>query len=426
MEQDRGDRESDRGRPEGRFGGCGAVGNPEKAHAAHDELCRLLREGTIFRLLVEGAIEFAIFAMDPEGEILTWNSGARRLFGYREEEVLGRRGHLIFTPEDRENGVVEEEISHALRGESATDERWHLRKDGSLFFASGFMMPVRDEEGRIHGTVKVVRDLTAQRNAEEEKTFLLEQAQLARKQAEEARRAAEEANRIKDRFLATLSHELRTPLTPALLLLPELAGDVRLPEDLREEVAAIHRNVELEARLIDDLLDVHRIVSGKLRMRNAPCDLHTLAAEAAQICQAGFSGKALRMEMQLEAAHHWVHGDATRLEQVFWNLINNAFKFTPSGGRVRIHSYNPAPDLVSVEVCDTGIGIEPEAIPQLYNPFKQASAEVTRLYGGLGLGLTIAKGIVDLQRGTLAVQSEGKGKGATFTVTLPVLAEQPA
>ncbi len=403
---DRTDRVQDRSRPASEF------------PPLDMELTQLIEGGEIFRILVESATEFAILALDPSGRIVTWNTGAEQLFGYSAEEALGLHVKVLFNDEDRARGIPQHEVNSAAKGRVATDERWHVRKDGSVFFASGFMMPIRDKENRIRGTMKVLRDLTAARKAEAEKTLLLEQTEQARKIAEEARREAEHASQIKDQFVSILSHELRTPLTPVLLILPDLIGDPRVSPELRKDLEIMQKNVETEARLIDDLLDFRRIISGKLHLRNEQCDVHLLVSEAADICKAGFFQKDVRLTQELHAISHHVMGDKVRLKQVFWNLINNSFKFTPEGGSIRIRSFNPEPGSVAIEVKDTGIGIAAEVISLLFKPFRQEGTETTRIFGGLGLGLTIAKEIIELHHGTLTAVSEGRGRGATFTITL--------
>jgi signal transduction histidine kinase/ActR/RegA family two-component response regulator len=240
------------------------------------------------------------------------------------------------------------------------------------------------------------------------------------REAEEARRAAEEANQTKDRFLATLSHELRTPLAPVLLLAQRLEEDPRLPAGLLPDVERIRRNVELEARLIDDLLDVTRITQGKIELRPEAVDLHALLRHAAETC-CRESSKTVCMDFLLEAERAWVWADAARLEQVFWNLFSNAHKFTAEGGEIRILTSNPEPGIFQVEIADDGIGIEPHVLPSIFNAFEQGGSHITRRFGGLGLGLPISKRLIDLHQGAIEASSGGHGQGATFTVTLPTI-----
>ncbi|HEX2973256.1 MAG TPA: PAS domain S-box protein [Tepidisphaeraceae bacterium] len=259
----------------------------------------------------------------------------------------------------------------------------------------------------------------------------LENAQLLKERAESeaalklAKEMAEAANSAKDRFLAALSHELRTPLTPVLAEIAALEKELRLPTDLRSDLRMVHRNVELEARLIDDLLDLTRITSGKLEMKHELVDVHGLLRHALEICQGDIDAKGLQMSLSLTAGHHYVDGDLGRLLQVFWNLIKNAVKFTPPSGHVEIHTYNQAanagrdgqPPWLVVEVKDSGIGIDEKVMPRLFQAFQQGDG-VMRQYGGLGLGLSISKAIVDLHHGKLTARSGGTGRGATFAVDL--------
>ena len=240
-----------------------------------------------------------------------------------------------------------------------------------------------------------------------------------------ARARAESANQAKDHFLAALSHELRTPLAPVLIAVEALADEPGLPPEVRESVALIKRNVELEARLIDDLLDLTRVAHRKLEIRRQVVDVHEELRHAAQTCAlSGHEGeKRVEVAIHPEARRHHVMGDGARLQQVFWNLIKNAYKFTPAGGRIDVRtSDDPAgTGRLSVEVRDTGMGIDPESLPRIFNAFEQLDQTVTRQFGGLGLGLAICKALVDLHGGTIAAHSEGKGRGATFTVCLPTV-----
>ncbi|GAC1469088.1 MAG: hypothetical protein NVSMB9_12490 [Isosphaeraceae bacterium] len=254
---------------------------------------------------------------------------------------------------------------------------------------------------------------------------------IERRRADEALRAAKEeaesANRAKTQFLAVLSHELRTPLNPILLAATSMLDRPCAPEEIRPTLEMIRQNVNLQARLIDDLLDVMRIVRGKMPLHWEIADCHRLIDQAVQICRSEVSGHDLRLKVEPAARNHHVNADAARLQQVFWNLIKNAVKFTPEGGSIAILTRNedgPGGRLV-VEVSDTGIGIEPEVISRIFDPFQQGETTITRKFGGLGLGLAICKGIVEAHGGTIAVESAGKDLGTTFLVRLEAL-PQPA
>lgn len=236
-----------------------------------------------------------------------------------------------------------------------------------------------------------------------------------------ARAEAETAGRAKDHFLAVLSHELRTPLTPVLMSLDFILQDEPgLPASVRESLSIALRNVEVEVRLIDDLLDMTRIARGKLELRRQRMDAHEALNKALQLCHADLQAKNHRTELTLQASTHWLEGDATRLQQVFWNLIKNACKFTAPGGHIRIVSRNPLPGTLELEVFDNGIGMSPEALDCVFEPFTQANIQVTRQFGGLGLGLAISRSVTKAHGGTLTARSEGLGKGSTFTIALPV------
>jgi signal transduction histidine kinase/ActR/RegA family two-component response regulator len=231
--------------------------------------------------------------------------------------------------------------------------------------------------------------------------------------------AAQAANLAKDQFLATLSHELRTPLTPVLAVISSLEGDDRLEARVRESLAMVRRNVELEARLIDDLLDLTRIARGKLELSRRPTDLRQIVEQAIETCcsQDLESGR-VRIVKDLEGVNHSLWADSPRLSQVFWNLLNNAVKFTPPGGTITVRS-RLEPGEIAVQISDTGVGIRPESLGHIFNAFDQGDLGTTRRFGGLGLGLAISKAIVELHGGTLSAESEGEGRGAMFTVRLP-------
>ena len=229
---------------------------------------------------------------------------------------------------------------------------------------------------------------------------------------------AEAASKAKDHFLAALSHELRTPLTPVLLRVAALARSPDLPEPLRADLRMIQRNVELEAKLIDDLLDLTRVSRGKLSLHLETVDVHALLEHTIAICSEGVEVHTLAIVLEPGAAERHVRADAARLQQVFWNLLKNAVKFTPAGGRIRVVTRSSGEGRIEVSVIDPGIGIAPEDLPRLFNAFEQGDPTITRTFGGLGLGLAICKALVDQHGGTLTGLSPGRGRGATFTVSL--------
>lgn len=231
---------------------------------------------------------------------------------------------------------------------------------------------------------------------------------------------AEKANATKDSFLAALSHELRTPLTPALTAAVALEREPSVPESLRADISLIRRNIELEARLIDDLLDLTRIARGKLELHTTATNLHDVLQQSIEICKGDIQAKNLNLETHFDANDVQTSADAVRLQQVFWNIIRNAVKFTPPGGNIRILTANPAPHELLVEVADNGIGFDPRLSERIFEAFEQAGRQITREHGGLGLGLAICRSIMESHGGRVTARSDGSNRGATFTVHIPL------
>jgi signal transduction histidine kinase/CheY-like chemotaxis protein len=230
------------------------------------------------------------------------------------------------------------------------------------------------------------------------------------------------ANAAKDQFLALLSHELRNPLSPVIAMVGELEATAPQSPEIRQALEVIRRNVELEARLIDDLLDVTRIAKGKLQLSFETASVHEILQRAYEICHEEVDQKNLRVQFRLNAQSHHLEGDPARLQQVFWNLIKNSVKFTPEGGTITVQTANPTPEQIEIRITDTGIGIESEKIGKIFNAFEQGQTSITRRFGGLGLGLAISKAMVDAHGGKIRVESAGKDKGATFILTLKTVA----
>lgn len=237
---------------------------------------------------------------------------------------------------------------------------------------------------------------------------------------ERAREQAEHANRAKDRFLAVLSHELRTPLSPVVMSVAAMETAPELPAALREELAMIRRNIDLEVRLIDDLLDLSRIATGKMRLDMQPTHVHPALRQAVQNCASEITAKKLCVRLDLQARNDLVSADPARIQQVYWNLIRNAAKFTPAGGEIVIRTLSDS-QMVRIEVRDNGVGIPPEHLPRVFDAFEQGDLRTSRQFGGLGLGLAICKAVVDMHGGTIAAASDGAGKGASFTVEFPAI-----
>jgi PAS domain S-box-containing protein len=374
---------------------------------------RALRETeTHFRLLIEALKDYAVITLDPEGRIRTWNVASERILGFPAQDVLGQSASVFYNQEDREAGVFEHELEVARREGSASDDRWLWRKDGHSFFASGVTTAIRTENNELIGFSKIVRDAT--------------DAHMAADALRLAKDQAESANRAKDHFLAVLSHELRTPLTPILAAVRLLEMKHSLPREAHPTLDLIRRNVELEARLIDDLLDLTSIARGKLSLNFASVAMDTLLTSAVEMSEADLRAKQLALETHFEASKIVVMGDAARLQQIIWNLMKNAVKFTPASGRIEVRTWNPDESTIAVSVTDSGIGISAEALPRIFSAFEQADDSITRSFGGLGLGLAIASTLAQKHGGTLSAYSEGRDAGARFTLTLPLARIQPA
>jgi two-component system CheB/CheR fusion protein len=393
--------------------GLDADGGPMVIESNRDLTPRRQAEEDRLRLaaIVESSDD-AIVSKDLDGVIRSWNAGAERIFGYSAAEAIGRPISLLVPPERME------EEAETLRLLRRGDRMEHLEtvrvaKDGRRIDVSLTVSPMKDFAGRIVGASKIARDISDRKRADEA-------LQAAKHSAERAKAVAEQANRAKDHFLAVLSHELRTPLTPVVVGLSMLADRTDLDLAMRETLETVRRNVELEARLIDDLLDVSRIARGKIELKRTAVLLSTIIQRAVEVCRPDIEARGLRFDVELgTAAAVWVEADAGRLQQVFWNLLKNAIKFTPQGGVVGLRCRADATHAV-VEVSDNGMGIEPQALPRVFDAFEQVERSITRQFGGLGLGLAICKALVEIHGGQIEADSEGRGKGATFRVRLPL------
>lgn len=389
---------------------------------------RLRRSEELFRLLVASVRDYAIFMLDPNGLIMSWNEGAERIKGYTAEEAFGEHFSIFYPPADAEAGIPQKLLEIAARDGSVEREGWRVRKDGTRFWADAVITAVREHDGSLRGFAKVTRDITDRKQAEEMRQALMEQrearlrADEQRRLAEASSRAAQEANRAKDEFLMMLSHELRTPLTSILgwaRLLPTIqGGDATLQEGLR----SIARSAELQAVLIDDVLDISRIVAGKLRLEREPIDAAETIRDAAAHIREMTEAKSLQFHAEIPESLGTLYADRVRLEQIVWNLLNNAAKFTPTGGTVTLRA-SRSDHHIEIVVEDDGEGIDPEFLPHIFETFRQADMGVRRGHGGLGLGLTIVRHLVEAHSGNISAESGGPGQGAVFRVRLPILAE---
>jgi two-component system CheB/CheR fusion protein len=364
------------------------------------------------RFVVENAHDFAILSLDIEGHVTAWSAGAEHMFQWTETEMLGRSVETIFAPAEVEGGVPEREMQTALREGKAADDRWHVRKDGTPLWVNGVLSVARNASGEAKGFVKIMRDNTEKKETEDR----LYAATLA---AREAQSSAEAANRAKDDFISMISHELRTPLN-TMRLWVRLLGHAALPEkDRAEGRRALERAVISQQQLIDDLLDVSRISSGKLRLEMRPTRLAQTIQTAVEAVRPVSLRKGIELSYTASSEIGVVLADPDRMQQIVWNLLSNAVKFTPSGGQVRVELASEAAWTV-IRVTDTGIGIAEDLMPHIFDRFRQGESGTARQHGGLGLGLAIAKQLTELHGGTIAAGSDGNGQGACFTVQLPL------
>lgn len=360
-----------------------------------------------YDLLMSGVKEYAIFLMDPEGRVADWNAAAERLLGYNHDEVIGQHFSIFWTAEEGEpGGVAEKELRQAALLGRASDDRWHVRKDGTHFWANGITSALRDEEGNLRGFAKVLRDKTDHKRTEEE----------LRAKADEL----EEADRRKNDFLAMLAHELRNPLAPIASAVTLLKGSDSSAETEREAVGALERQVQKMTRLINDLMDVSRITRGKVQLQRERVDLLQCIRNAVETAGPLIQEHDHTLSVSLPEEPLWVSADPTRIEQVLENLLNNAAKYTEPEGNIHVTAERQEGKAV-ISVRDTGVGIPPELLPHLFDLFTQADRTLDRAEGGLGIGLTIVRSIVEMHDGKVEVATEGLGKGSTFTIQLPLL-----
>jgi PAS domain S-box-containing protein len=360
-----------------------------------------------FRLVVENVRDYAIVLLAADGTVVSWNAGAERILGYRADEIIGRPDTRFFTPEAAAAGRPQRELRQAAEAGRADNECWLVRKDGSRFWASGVTTALRD--GELRGFVKILRDLTERKALEDE---------LRQRAA-----ALAEANRHKDEFLAMLAHELRNPLAPVLtgVHVARQAG-----ADSQARAAAlemVERQARHLGRLVDDLLDVSRLARGRVQLRPERLDLARLVRTTAEDRRGGLEQAGLALAVATPETPVWVQGDPTRLVQVIQNLLDNAAKFTDRGGRVDVGVAVDETQQAVVTVRDTGVGIAADQLQRLWEAFAQADRSLDRARGGLGLGLAVVRGLVELHGGRVQAASAGPGRGAEFTVRLPAVPE---
>jgi PAS domain S-box-containing protein len=365
-----------------------------------------------------------IFLLDTTGQCIYTNPRCQKICGFTAAESLGEGWIQSIHPDDRQRAVSDwANYSHEPQ-EDAYEYRFQLA-DGSVRWTHVRSSPMFSDSGKLIGHVGTVEDITDRKQAESDRE------QIIREQA--ARREAEAANRMKDEFLAVLSHELRTPLS-AMLGWARLLRSQKLDKATVERaLETIERNAMVQAQLIEDILDVSKIIRGKLNLNVAPVNLASVIEAAIDSIRPQVEAKAIRLETALDASAGLVRGDPFRLQQVVWNLLTNAIKFTPEGGKVEVRLSSEASngqkevrsaDFAQIQVIDTGVGISPDFLPNVFDRFRQADSTTTRSHNGLGLGLAIVRHLVELHGGTVQAASLGEGQGATFTIKFPLLKDR--
>lgn len=374
------------------------------------------RQGEQARALLAGIVdssEDAIVSKSLEGIITSWNAAAERMFGYTASEAVGKPINIIIPAEHQDEEKV---ILSQLRLGRRVDhfETIRVTKSGEMKNISLTVSPVRDTSGAIIGASKIARDITDRIRAEEERTRLLASESAARHHAEAA-------NRAKDEFLAMISHEIRSPLN-AILGWAQMLRLGKLDQaGMERAVESIERNARAQVQLLSDLLDISRVITGKLRIEPRPIDVLNSLEAALESIRPAADAKSIDIVVSHSHSGTIVSGDADRLQQVFWNLFSNAVKFTPTHGRIAITVERLGSHL-QIEVTDSGIGIKKEFLPYVFDRFSQADTSSTREHTGLGLGLAIVRHLVELHGGIVRVHSAGEGQGTTFTIRLPVRA----
>lgn len=354
-----------------------------------------------FRLLVEGVKDYAIFMLDPDGFVVSWNAGAEAIKGYRADEIIGQHFSRFYPPDSVARGWPEHELKVAGREGRFEDEGWRLRKDGSSFWANVVITALYDPEGRLRGFAKVTRDLTDRKRVE----------------------ALEEAEGRTRAFLAMLAHELRNPLAPIRNALGVLQMSPQTESLTDWSRSIIERQVTHLTRLVDDLLDVSRITSNKVTLQKERVDLVELVGDAIEVSRPLIESHEHTLEVGASAEPLWVEGDPTRLSQVVLNLLNNSAKYTPPGGHIWLTVEREDGQAV-LRVRDTGVGISADLLPKVFDLFVQGDRSLDRSDGGLGIGLTLVRQLVELHGGAVQALSPGSNRGTEVIVRLPLLASE--
>jgi two-component system, chemotaxis family, CheB/CheR fusion protein len=374
-----------------------------------EQLVRVSEER--LHLAAQSTNDFAIIVMDMDGRVVTWNQGAERIFGYSQSEMIGQALDRVYLAEEREANEPVVERQRAQKDGRAEDERWYIHKNGSRLYCSGVITPVSSDS--FSGFAKIVRDLTQRKGTE-----ALEQRKISLERS--VRQKVEAASRLKDEFLAVLSHELKNPLNLIHVkadMLDRAPSTQALPV-VRDAADAIRRSVISLAKIIDDLLDLSRVRTGKLALERSRVDIAAITAMVCSSIETDALANHVSVSVEGVSEPFFINADAVRFEQILWNLVSNALKFTPPGGRIMLrlaHEDGHA----CIEVRDTGRGIEPAFLPNVFDMFSQAEGSHRRHSGGLGIGLALVKQLAEMHGGRVQALSAGVGKGACFRVWLP-------
>jgi PAS domain S-box-containing protein len=364
----------------------------------------------MFRLLIEGVKDYAVFLLDPEGRVVSWNPGAERVLGYKETEMLGRHYSCLFTPEDSMRGEPEQELGTASKAGRSEDVRWHVRKDGTRFWGDGVVTALRNGNDALCYYAKLLRDKTDQKELED----------LLKHRAA----ALANADQQKNVFLATLAHELRNPLAGIVNATNVLRLMSKDYPALEQPLQIMERQSKHIRRLVDDLMDVAKISAGKVQLRKERVELATAVRNAVEATQPFIESRNHKLSISLPPEPIYLEADLIRLQQVIANLLTNAAKYTDAGGQITL-SGTVQDDEIVVRIRDTGIGISAEMVPRIFDLFTQVDPSRGYTQSGLGIGLALVKNLIELHGGSVQARSDGTDKGSEFTVRLPGGAAPP-